>query len=160
MFNGMMMSGADSVIPPVDPPAEDVVTVTGGSGFLFEASNTGANAEVFLKFTSDGDVFVKKNSGSYTQRASTTDWVVPATNAPGLYEIRFTNASGDTTYLSSTQAVDVWEDFSATDYILSIFDSSPNFGGKSATFTIEIRLDGGAVLGSGEYTISADREDT
>ena len=159
MFNGMMMSGADSAIPPVDPPAEDVVTVSGGTGSAYIASNQFADAKLYLKFTSDGDVFVKKNSGSYSQVSASTDWVVPTTNAPGLYEIQYTSASGDLTYLNSTKVEDEWHDFSDSDFIIWITDPSKIFASKSATFTIQIRLDGGAVLDSGSDTIAADRED-
>ena len=74
--------------------------------------------------------------------------------------MRFTGASGDTTYLDGTKAEDSWHNMVDADFIMHIFDSSPAIGGKSATFTIEANLDGGATLDSGEYTISADREDT
>ena len=160
MFNGMMMTGAESAIPPPEPPEEDVVTVSGGSGSSFTASNADADAHLYLKFTSTGDAFVRKNSGSYVQVSASTDWVRPTTNAPSLYQIRFTSASGDTTYLDGTKAEDTWHDIVDSDFIMHIFDSSIFLGGKSATFTIEVRLDGGATLDSGEYTITADREDS
>lgn len=159
MFNGMMMTGY-TVDPGAPEPDPDIITVPGGSGPTYQASKVGSNSTLDLKFDNDGNEYVRKNGGAYVQTNTADSWIRPTTSAPGLYKIRYTSATGDTTYLSSTAAEDIWYDLSSGDYILSIFDSTPFFGGKSATFTIEVRLDDGSVLDSGSYTISADREDS
>ena len=140
-----------------DVGVEDIITV---SGDTLSAGNTDADSTQSLRFVDDGDVREKKNSGSYDLISETTDWLRPSSSAPGLYEVRFTSISGDTGDFSATTSVNTWHDFSSGSWTGTVTDSTIFFGGKSVTFTIEIRLDGGSVLDSAAYTLTADRENS
>ena len=134
------------------------VTVSGGS---FTANNSGAIATMYLKIDNDGKMYKKVNNGNYSQISSSTDWIRPASSAPGAFEVRFTNKSGDTLTVTGATAENTWFTMSTSDFILFVSDNSVNVGGDSATFTIEIR-DGssGSALDTGNYTLTADREDS
>ncbi len=143
------------------PGEEDVVTVSGGS---FSAFNQDADATQEIWFdANDGNCYESENLGSAVQINSADDWLRPTSSAPGNYETRYTNHTGDSmtvTIGGSAASEDTWYNFANGDFLFKITDSSPGFGGNSATFTVEIRLDGGPPSDSGSYTISADREDT
>lgn len=130
----------------------DVVIVSGAA--LSTGINFESPAEKTLKVDNDGNIYQRNNTAAYNQIATSTDWIRPTTSAPGLYEVRFTNKSGDTIF--TTKAEDVWHDISTGDFTWIIQDTTFDDGANTATFTVEIRLDGGAVLDSAAYTISAN----
>lgn len=137
-------------------PNQGNVTLSGGTNIAF---NFMANAVATFKVDNDGKMYSRDNGGSYGQIATATDWVRPATEAPGLYEVRYSNATGDTADISATAAEDQWQALSTGDFVINVTDTTPLPALKSASFTLEIRLDGGPLLDSASYTLTADRED-
>lgn len=132
----------------------DTVIVSGGSGINYNALNN-ATSDLDLKFDQDGNEYVSKNGAAYVQRNAANCWLRPTVSAPGLYEIRYTSASGSGN-LSGPVAENAWRAFSTGDFIMNIFDTVDSVPNENATFTIEVRLDGGPVLNSGVYTIQAN----
>lgn len=122
------------------------------------ALNFGADATAWFQINQDGLVYEKDNSGSWSQIDATADWVRPTFLAPGDYEARYVNATGDTTDVTASATMNIWYSLSGSDYTISILDTTTGPGGKSVTFDFEIRLDGDT-LASTSYTLSADRED-
>jgi hypothetical protein len=130
--------------------------VSGASIVDYQESPTDSYAR--LKIDDDGNTYRSLDTGSasWFQINNGTDWVRPTGSAPGLYEVRWTNATGTVT--SSTVAEDTWHDLSTSDFIIYNSFTGP-IGTKSTTFDIEIRLDGGSVLDSASYTITAETDD-
>lgn len=136
----------------------DVVTLSGHSN---SAGNSGSAATASFKIDNDGFVYEKDNLGAWLKIDSVTDWVRPVESAPGDYECRYTSATGDTGDLTPTTAEDVWHPLATSDWTIIITDDNPLVGGKSATFTLEIRKgSSGGAIASGSYTLTADREDS
>lgn len=133
------------------------LTLSGGSPS--EANNAGSDATQELKVDQDGNVYYRDNGGSWVQLSSSTDHTRPTGDSPGTLEVSYTGASGDTGSLSG-QTEDVWTALSSGDWIIMITDSTPTLGGKSATFTLQLRWgSSGDADETGGYTLSADRED-
>ena len=130
----------------------DVVTVSGDSRFDFRVSPTDSYAR--LKIDNNGNIYESGDTGiaNWVQIDSATDWVRPASSAPGSYQVRFTSST--TTPTSSTAAEDTWHALSGGDFI--IYNSVTGVGIKASTFTIEIRLGTGSVLDSASYTLQAE----
>lgn len=130
----------------------DAVSILGGT--LGVAINFESPAKKLLKFDNDGNIYFRNNDqGAFIQMETSAGWLRPTSSAPGLYECRFINKSGDGITTSATE--NTWSDLTA-DYEFYILDTSFDDGAQTATFTVEIRLDGGSVLESGVYTISAN----
>lgn len=134
----------------------DAVTVSGASIADYRESPTDSYAR--LKVDDDGNVYRSLDTGtpSWVQIGTVDDWVRPTTSSPGLYEVRWTGATG--TVSSSTVAEDTWHSLSTSDFTIYNSFIGP-IGTKSTTFTIEIRLDGGSVLDSASYTLTAETDD-
>lgn len=131
------------------------LTLSGGS---YNAFNFGANARVDIKVDDDGNVYRRNNLGSYSQIAAGSDWIRPASSAPGAYEVRYTNATGDTGDLAGTVAEDTWHPLTTSDFAVWIVTTGVD--SVSATFDIEIRNgNSGGADESTSYTLSATRED-
>lgn len=131
------------------------------SGGTYQAYNFAADARLDIRVDDNGNMHRRSNSGSWVQIETSTGWCRPTTEAPGAYEVRYTNATGDTGDLTATSAEDTWYALSSGDWAIWIDDSTTAPGGNTATFDIEIRngSSGGADV-SAQYTIGADREDT
>lgn len=132
----------------------DTVTVSGETTTDFRLAPTDSYARI--KVDNNGNVYESSDTGTagWSIVDSGTDWVRPTSSAPGLYEVRFTSASNTPT--SSTAAEDTWHSLSSGDFI--VYNSVTGIGVKSTNFTIEIRYNGGAVLDSASYTITAEVE--
>lgn len=135
-------------------------TLSLAGGTLSSAYNQSANAEKWLKVDNDGKLYEQDNASGYTQIESTTAWIIPNSASPDDYEVRYTNATGDTSDITATTAEDTWYTLSSGDWTIRVTDTTTTFGGKSVTFDLELRKGGsGAADESASYTISADRED-
>lgn len=130
----------------------DTVTLSGESTSISVTNPTDAYARI--KIDNDGNVYESADTGSasWVQVDSSTDWVRPASSAPGTYQVRFTSATNTPT--SSTAAEDTWYALSGGDFI--IYNSRTIVGIKSTTFTIEIRQGTGSVLDSASYSLFAE----
>jgi len=134
-------------------PAGDVITLSGQTVFRFAFSPTDSYAR--LKVDDDGIMYESEDAGaaSWSPIDTPTDWIDEKTSAPGLYEVRFTSLTGDAIDFS-TEVEDVWWPLASGDFI--IYQSVVGIGDQSSTFTLQIRLDGGAVLASASYTLHAE----
>lgn len=101
-----------------------------------------------LRVDQDGNVY--SHAG---QIDTARDWIRPASAAPGTYEVRFTNHTGDA-LASSTAAEDVWHALSGGDFLLTL-QQSGGVGSKSATFDVQIRI-GSTIVASASYTLNAE----
>ena len=136
--------------------AGDVITLTGTTVFAF---SFGSNATAQLFVNQDGTVDQRINNGSFTQIFASTDWVIPNGSAPGTYQTRYTNRTGDTLDAPTSALEDTWRALSLGNFSLSLVDSTPLAGGQAANFDIEIRLGTGSALASTSHGLDADRED-
>jgi len=137
------------------PGSGDVVTLSGETVWAIQFG--GGNADAHLIIDNDGNVYKRSNFGTYTQVDSSTDWVRPTTSSPGLYEVRFTGLTGSALF-TSTAAEDAWHSLSSGDFILRQRVLGGGFDSAISTFTVEIRLNGGAVLSSASYTLNVSTE--
>ena len=104
-----------------------------------------------VKANSDGTMQQRKG-GLFTQIDASTDWIIPNGAASSLYEVRYTNVSGNFGSFTPAAAVDTWIDLGADRQWL-LTNGTAIYA--SRTFTLEIRYNGGAVLSSASYTIAA-----
>lgn len=86
-----------------------------------------------------------------------TDWIIPNFANDDLYEVRVTNvvveAGGGVAFSFASAAEDTWIALSAD---RSWEVDAPSLGGvKRVSFDLEIRYNGGAVLASARYTLTA-----
>ena len=135
--------------------AGDTVTVSGE--VVVSLVFGGGNSDTHLKVDNDGNMYKQINFGGYTQIDSSTDWVRPTTSSPGLYEVRYTGLTGSAIFTGTT-AEDTWHSMSSGDWILRQRQLGGGFDSTSSTFTVEIRLNGGAVLDSASYTLTCNTE--
>ena len=144
----MLMAGAASHV---------TVKLSGGT---LVANNVDADARIDLIIRQDGTVDKRENSVTITQLSAATDWIIPNGEAPDDYEVRYINATGDTADLNATSVEDTWYALSTSDWFIWVIDTTTALGGKSATFTVEIRKgSSGSAITSASYTLSADRDD-
>lgn len=133
---------------PLYPQAGGVVSLFGTTVF-----STDAGVPVTATFTVNNDGTVSK----YTNFGGTAylfDWLTPTSEAPGLYEVRFTLASGTTPTDGDT--LGVWHALTSTRSVGNT--RSGTTGTTTSTLTCEIRYNGGAVLDSCSVTVSANWE--
>ncbi len=103
-----------------------------------------------VRFNSDGTVD-EGAAGSYSQINAGTDWVRPASEAPGSYQIRAQLVSGVASNVAGA-ALNTW---------LALTTSRTWTVGAglnelvSVTLQIDIREGTGAILDTGDYAISA-----
>lgn len=137
-------------------PGRNPVTLSGGT---YNAGNMGADAYSYFIVDQNGNTYKRANNDTPIQVNTTDDWIRPTSEAPGTYQVRVTNVTGDLSFWSSTSAEDAWYTLSTSDWFVWVWDSTIGFGGKSITFDVEIRKGTGPTLASTSYTLSADRED-
>ena len=117
----------------------------GGTVTLSGESVTGPSCSIQIR--SDGYVYA--NGGAVD---TGTDWVLPRTEAPGLYEVYCTIASGDGLDTGASDAVDTWLALTSTrtwTWVEGI-GVAPGIG-----LTISIREGSGATLDSASYSMAA-----
>lgn len=126
----------------------DVVTVTGATYY----DSSGGTAEAYVQFQTDGTKDAKDDSGT-SQRNASTDWVIPNSSAPGLYQIKATLNSG--TLSGSSSATGSWLALTSARRWGTI--KSTGKGVAAANVTVEIRYNGGSVLDSGVFILQSER---
>ena len=100
-------------------------------------------------FNADGTT--DRNVGGVPQQInSSTDWIIPNSDADSTYEVRVTNKTGDA-WDSSPIADGSWINLGTN----RLWYIQVNGGTKTASCTFEIRKDGGAVIDSATYTFNA-----
>lgn len=128
------------------------LTLSGGSAD--STASDPLNAIARFTFNQDGTVDRTQN-GSTAQVDSLTDWVIPNSAAPGDYEIRFTDLTGDSPTVSGSTAEDSWRAFTSGNFVLTLIQGS--VGVSACSFTIEIRKgSSGAALVSAPYALGAE----
>lgn len=127
----------------------------GGRGTVTISGETisdtgGAPARATVIFNTDGTVD-KRESTTVTQIDSATDWIIPNVYAGSLYEIKYELDSGDA-LTETNMVVSTWADMGTT-RTMGYATSDP--GTESGTITVSIRFNGGPVLDTGQYVLSA-----
>lgn len=134
----------------------DVITLSGETVNAF-AFMSDARAELELR--ANGNMYRETNNAGAIQIDSATDWVRPASSAPGLYETRYTNLVGDLLHAGTSSGENGWRAVSLGTYFWVQQDSTPTAGGEDSTFDIQVREGTGPVIASFQYRLIADRED-
>ena len=141
------------LVPLYYSQVEPVATVVTVSGQTIAYNDTAApwSAYAHLKVATDGNVYEGEGTSatpSYVQIDTGTDWIRPTAANDGLYEVRATIISGSVT---GTTGSWLTLDTDRVWYVNETVDGSAT----TASFTIEIRYNGGAVLDSATYTLQA-----
>lgn len=132
--------------------AGGIVTLSGEN---IETSEDLGPVAARLWINADGTLD-KEESGVRTQIDSGTDWIIPNAAASSLYEVRFTNLAGSIQAGSTDLTEDVWQSINA-DFRISTFRSGASGNGQTvATFDLQIRFNGGPVLATGFFTLTAE----
>jgi len=92
---------------------------------------------------------------SWNPEAISTDWVVPHGEADSTFEGRITGLTGDA--FTTGPTVGTWFELSTIRTWELVQDET---GELSNSFTLEVRKDGGAVLDSAVYNLTATRANT
>lgn len=123
-------------------------------------TNDGSAAVQELAIRDTGNKQWRENGGGWATLDG--DWIRPIAFSPGLYQARYTNATGDTGQLSCAQAAeDAWFALSGGDLIMYLIDNTSGAGTVTATFDLELRYGGaGGAMASAEHTMRVDRIDS
>lgn len=129
------------------------VTLTGASIFYWDDVDPPTTKLIVRR---DGRV-AKARFTAQTILSPDTDWIIPNFANDDLYEVRVTNvvveAGGGVAFSFASAAEDTWIALSAD---RSWEVDAPSLGGvKRVSFDLEIRYNGGAVLASARYTLTA-----
>lgn len=128
-----------------------VVTV---SGETISSQGIGFQTATVI-FRADGTTDKFTTQTGTTQIDVATDWIIPNDAADSTYEVRYTSLVGDA-FTFFAAAEDVWVDL-GSDRQWGYRDTNSNFFVlKTGTATFEIRKDGGAVIASATYSITAN----
>jgi hypothetical protein len=116
-----------------------------------DAAAAPSAATAGIRFNTDGTVD-KRESASYTQVNSATDWIIPNGAASSDYEVRYTGHSGDA-FTTEAAAEDTWIALSSN----RLWQLSKNTAGfYSCTCTFEIRKGTGATIDTALCTFTAN----
>jgi len=140
------LGSAGTVVTPVT----SVVTLTGAT-----ISAAGINRVIIARLTlvPDGTTWRYTHLGSQQINAA-TDWMIPNEDASPLYEFRYTNHVGDAlSYTGDISVEGTWVDMSEARHLG--LRESRLFQTSDCTFDLEVRLDGGDVLATAEYHLTA-----
>lgn len=133
--------------------ARTAFTVTLSGEVIADIGGFPSTAAAFVDVLTDGTI--QKTEGvTETQIDGSTDWIIPNSAANSMYEVRFTNLVGDA-LTTPPAAEDVWV-FITEKRSYGVFETTDNT--KVATFDLEIRLNGGPVLSSASYQVTADND--
>lgn len=127
----------------------ETVTVSGESVTGLKLSGT---ATAGIRVNADGTID-KNQNGIYSQIDAATDWIIPNGSASSLYEVRVTSVTGS--FSNAAAAPNTWINLGSNREwnVIQVGE-----GSSTASFTLEIRYDGGAVLDSGTYFLTATIE--
>lgn len=114
------------------------------------ASGSGS-ASAGVNYQNDGDTIGTRTSGA---NLTLTDWLTPKSAAPGGYEIRATQNSGDA-LTGASSALNTW--LALTSGRLWEIEQVGN-GTKDADLTIDFRLSGGNIIKSVNVQLGAEVE--
>lgn len=137
-----------SLFPIVVPSPSAVVTLSGHT--ITAGVDYPGNATAVVRIDDNGIMYQIDDQG-LAQIDSSTDWVRPASAAPGPYQCRYTNYTGDP--VQATASVDTWYSLSGGNFQVSVTQYGEGF--QSATFDLQIRWGTGSVLASATYHLSA-----
>lgn len=132
--------------------ANGTVTVSGET--VIDIDSTFRQYTASIIFRLDGTVDRVVNTTT-SQRDAATDWIIPnGTSEQDDYEIRYTNHVGIVlTFASSGE--DTWVDLDG-DKTYRMQATLDDFEEESCSFTIEIRINGGAVIDSATYSLTIE----
>ena len=143
-------------------PIQLIQAASGNKSFTVKLSGeTIANVEAdptqaraWIIFNTDGTVD-KREGGAVSQIDTATDWIIPNSGADGIYEVRYTNLSGDA-FTVSAAAADTW--IALTAGRTRGYTNTSNGTTTSSTADFQIRLGGGGgSITSANYSLSAQR---
>ena len=104
-----------------------------------------------VRINTDGTVDEFKNAiGAWAQIDSGTDWIIPNGDASSLYEVKLDVTTGDAPNSGDSESTGTWLALSA-DRIWGL----DSIGSNAGDWTISIRYNGGAVIDTGLYEMSA-----
>ncbi len=142
----------------VEAVAAGDVTLSGESIFQFSSSPSDPQT-AGVRFNSNGTV-QKREGASYVQIDASTDWIIPNGDANSTYDVRITNVvwTSGSAFFVEAAAEDVWINLGSNREWSVQDNTGTAAGSKDVSFTVEIRKDGGAVLDSATYSLSAEWE--
>lgn len=114
---------------------------------------------VGVRFNADGTID-KRIGATYTQIDAITDWIIPNTDAPSLFEVMTNNwvdtggAGGGFSQVAAAQGVWISLQFNREWNVLA---AGPDGADSNAmTFDAHIRWNGGAIIDSGSYSVESN----
>jgi len=147
----MFVAPLGSAIP--DNPVVSVVTLSGET--ISSSGNGVVVAKLWIKL--DGTLWKETRMGS-VQIDAGTDWIIPNEYADSSYEVRYVNHSGAPLLVWDDLSIEgTWVDLSISRQLI-LFE--PMVGVLQCTFDLEIRKDGGPVLATASFLLSARRFDS
>jgi len=136
------------------------ITLYAGPSVITKESATTANARIIVD--QDGYTYYSEDEGSInplrTRFSSewADDWCRPVSEAPGDYEVRWLQVSGETpSSVTGSTPAGTWRALSLSDFVVT---NTANVGNpiQSSTISIEIRRGStGSALDSGQYLLIA-----
>ena len=134
------------------PGGAGVVTISNEA--RLDIANTFRTYHAGLRYNLDGTLDGRTNL-TYTQVNNSTDWIIPNnTSEDEDYEIRFTGYTGFGPSFSE-MVEDIWEDIDGPKEV-RITDVLSAFESQLSTYTIEVRINGGAVIDSGSMSLQIE----
>lgn len=148
------MSGAIHGVLASAIPAPAVVTLTGATiTGVYSGGGPFYTSEAALFIRADGTTDKLETGSGTTQINSATDWIIDNESASGDYEVMIHEDSG-TLNRPFQDAIDTWLSLSVDrDWGVDRASSAP--GTKTCTATLSIRKNGGPVIDTAVYVLTA-----
>ena len=131
-------------------PVPDLVTITGAT---ISATVSQGTPRAKLLIVQDGTLWRETTNGGSVQISVATDWIIPNSAASSLYEVRYTNKTGNILQFAAFAEEDEWVAINASKEISQFAFRGGIF--RTSSFDLEIRLNGGPVLATGFFTLNA-----
>lgn len=109
-----------------------------------------------LVIRTDGTLDKIENTTT-TQIDSGTDWIDPNGDASADFEFKYELDSGDALDVSSSVAASTWLAVSSDIFLEQRWAAGAGIGSKASTITVSVRFDGGSVIDTGVFTLTAER---
>jgi len=137
--------------------APGVVILTGG---LIADTRTDGNSFAGIRVNDDGTIDKRTSLGGYQQISASTDWIIPNVLADDTYDVRIVNVvwNAGSSFWIQAAGENVWTHLGFPRE-WSVIDTDPTAtGNQDVEFTLQIRRNGGSVIDSASFQLTADYE--
>lgn len=131
-----------------------VVTLSGESIFDIDAGARLYRASLLIN--TDGTLD-KRQDTIISQVDASTDWIIPNGSAPGTYQFRFVNRTGDSPNGTTNMTEDVWVAISGGQLVIERQRLLLATENDVTNFDLEVREGAGSVIDTANFSLDIER---